>query len=34
MFLFSSNGSGFESVGAVGELAFGDGSQQDGFEQW
>ena len=34
MFLFSSDGSGFESVGAVGELAFGDLSEQNSFEQW
>ena len=34
MFLFSSDGSGFESAGAVGELAFGDLSDHDGFEQW
>jgi hypothetical protein len=33
MFLFSSDGSGFESAGAVGELAFGDLSDQDGFER-
>jgi hypothetical protein len=33
MFLFSSDGSGFESAGAVGELAFGDLSDHDGFER-